>query len=362
MGSGGAITHIVSFLNECKKKDKCEFIVWGKNNLLSKIENKDYIKKISIDKYSKNFLLRIYFQTFQLSKEARMKNCDILFLPGGTFLGTFRPFVTMCRNMLPYEVKERNRYKFRLRIIKLLILKVIQLATFKRANGIIFLTKYARDRIKNFIPDINQKSVIIPHGINKLYFSETRINKKVKKNKGMICTYTSTIDFYKHQNKIITAINNLNKNKFDIKLNLIGTAYKPAKKNLLMQLNKIDPKNNFITYHGSLNSLQIKKLYSKSDFLIFASSCENLPNILLEKMATGLPIACSRKRPMTDILEKNGVYFDYNSISDIENCIIRLVNMIGKNDYSSKEVTNRAKKYTWSKCKTETINYLGSFK
>lgn len=312
-------------------------------------------------------LQRIYFQTFKLSSEARKKNCNILFLPGGTFLGSFRPFVTMCRNMLPYEPKERNRYLFKIRFIKLIILRIIQIITFKRASGIIFLTKYARERIKKIIPNINHKSIIIPHGINKKYFINSKNNKsKIRKSfnekKIISCTYTSTIDLYKHQIKILRAINNLNKKNFNIKINFIGSAYTPAKNDFLSQLRSVDQKNKMIIYHGELNTSQIIKIYKKSDFLIFASSCENLPNILLEKMATGLPIACAKKRPMSDILQKNGVYFDYNSISDIENCIKRLVNKIGKNGYSSKEVTNRAKKYTWSKCKTETINYLVSFK
>ena len=189
-----------------------------------------------------------------------------------------------------------------------------------------------------------------------------RLEKVLMKKKIISCTYTSTIDLYKHQIKILRAINNLNKKNFNIKINFIGSAYTPAKNDFLSQLRSVDQKNKMIIYHGELNTSQIIKIYKKSDFLIFASSCENLPNILLEKMATGLPIACAKKRPMSDILQKNGVYFDYNSISDIENCIKRLVNKIGKNGYSSKEVTNRAKKYTWSKCKTETINYLVSFK
>ena len=48
----------------------------------------------------------------------------------------------------------------------------------------------------------------------------------------------------------------------------------------------------------------IKELIN-SDLFIFASSCENLPNTLLEAMASSIPIISSSKGPMREILEKS---------------------------------------------------------
>ena len=41
----------------------------------------------------------------------------------------------------------------------------------------------------------------------------------------------------------------------------------------------------------------------RADLFVFASSCENLPNIVIEAMAAGLPIASSRRPPMPEVLE-----------------------------------------------------------
>lgn len=359
--SGGAITHAVAFLNECEKSDKNKYIVWGSKKTLKKVKNAEFIEKIYLEFADKNLFYRFFFQTFLLSTEAKKKSCDVLFIPGGTFLGRFKPFVTMCRNMLPFEKIERDRYIFSLRYFKLHLLKIIQLVTFKRSDGIIFLTNFAKQNIERIIPSIDRKSIIIPHGVNPEYFIS--INNKNYKNKNYTfrCVYTSTIDHYKHQDKIIRAIKNLNDKGIKLKIDIIGSQYDPALRKFLKVKKEIDPENKIIQYRGPLDIKSIKKIYSLADFLIFASSCENLPNILLEKMATGLPIACSKKRPMIDILGKNGVYFDYNSISDIETCIKKIINSLKERKNISMDSRRIAKTYTWEKSKKKTIRFIKEF-
>ena len=58
---------------------------------------------------------------------------------------------------------------------------------------------------------------------------------------------------------------------------------------------------------------------------LFASSCENLPNILLETMGARLPIACSNRQPMPEILGEGGEYFDPEKSDTIYDAIIKLI-------------------------------------
>ena len=50
---------------------------------------------------------------------------------------------------------------------------------------------------------------------------------------------------------------------------------------------------------------------------IFASSCESSSCVLIENMASGLPIACSNRGPMPEVLKDGGVYFDPEKPIDI---------------------------------------------
>ena len=69
-----------------------------------------------------------------------------MFVPGGIFLSTFRPYITMSQNMLPFDYEEILKFNFSKRI-KFFLIKIFQLRTFKQSKGIIFLTKYAQNTI-----------------------------------------------------------------------------------------------------------------------------------------------------------------------------------------------------------------------
>ena len=79
-----------------------------------------------------------------------------------------------------------------------------------------------------------------------------------------------------------------------------------ALKDLNKQISKSDPKKSFVKQIEFVNHDLLPGLLSNSHICIFASSCENMPNSLVEGMASGLPIACSDRGPMPEILKKDG--------------------------------------------------------
>jgi glycosyltransferase involved in cell wall biosynthesis len=103
---------------------------------------------------------------------------------------------------------------------------------------------------------------------------------------------------------------------------------------------------------------ELPPLLAEADLFIFASSCENLPVTLLEAMASGLPIACSDRGPMPEVLQDGGVYFDPENADLIAAAVERLIT----NETLRVSVAKRAKtlseKYSWSRCASETWNFL----
>ena len=83
----------------------------------------------------------------------------------------------------------------------------------------------------------------------------------------------------------------------------------------------LDPDGDFITYKGTVPHEQLNAHYAAANLCVFASSCENMPNILLEGMASGLPIACSNRGPMSEILGDAGLYFDPEVVDSIAEAI-----------------------------------------
>jgi len=75
----------------------------------------------------------------------------------------------------------------------------------------------------------------------------------------------------------------------------------------------------------------IPKLYKCADLCVFPSIREGLPVALMEAMASGLPIVCSRIRGNTDLVDENGgILYEPNDINELKTAITDMI----KNDSS----------------------------
>ena len=108
----------------------------------------------------------------------------------------------------------------------------------------------------------------------------------------------------------------------------------------------------------SLDQIHLK--YNIADAFIFASSCENMPNILIEAMSAGLPIISSNYQPMPEFLKDSGIYFNPLKENDLEEkCIKLFINNEQRNQLSKKS-KSYSEIYTWDKCADETFEFLYS--
>ncbi len=363
---GGGVTHLVELLNKSNPQ-KHEFkyiVVWSSNSILNLINNNSWIIKKSPKILNLNLFYRLYWQIFKLKKAALNANCDILFTPGGNNLSGFQPSVSMCRNMLPFEWRELRRFGFSLKTVKLLLLKISQLSSFKKSTGLIFLTQYAEKRIKPYIKYYDTITEIIPHGLSNRFFLDPKIQKEKSEfnfENPFKIIYVSIIDLYKHQWKVAKAVSLLREKGIPIEITLVGP-FSNGKYKLFNELKKINNHKDYINVTGGLPYLELHKMYVKSDICLFASSCENMPNILLEGMASGLPIACSILGPMPEILKDGGIYFNPESSIEIANAIFILFESKQLRDNLALVSRRYATKYSWDKCADSTFKFLNEIK
>ncbi|MCB1179878.1 MAG: glycosyltransferase family 4 protein, partial [Leptospiraceae bacterium] len=364
---GGGVTHLVELLKAAKPQEHGfkKIIVWGGTKTLNQIEKKDWLEKIFDPLLDKSLFHRAFWQKFKLSKLAKENNCSILFIPGGTYSGNFYPFVTMSQNLLPFEWKEIKRYKISIFTLKLLILRITQSKAFKKSNGIVFLTNYARKVVLDLYNLPIDKTSIIPHGINSRFFRKPRIQKDFNSfniNSPAKILYVSFIGEYKHQWKVVEAISLLKSKGLFVELNLVGSPdEKRAFKKLNNSIHKFDPDKKFIKYYPKVSHNDIDKMYEKADIFLFASSCETFGQILTEAMASGLPIACSDLSAMPEILGDAGLYFNPESSEEIANVLEKILYDRNLRKDLSENAYIKAKNYSWEKCSFETLKFISNF-
>ena len=134
---GGGLTHLVELLNAATpyKYGFKKVIVWASQSILAQINDQPWLKKCSHKSLEKNLFHRALWQRNTLGLEVQKENCDLLFVPGGSFVTDFRPIVTMSQNLLPFEWRELRRYGFSLLTLKWLLLRYSQSKLFKKEKN-----------------------------------------------------------------------------------------------------------------------------------------------------------------------------------------------------------------------------------
>jgi len=141
---------------------------------------------------------------------------------------------------------------------------------------------------------------------------------------------------------------------------LVGPAYPPSLKRLNETIDRLWIGRAWGCYHGAIPFDELNHRYAQADLGLFASSCENMPNILLETMGSGLPIACSNRGPMPEVLGDCGVYFDPEQPEDIKRALRELIESPQLRTKLAEASYQRSQQYSWQRCADETFKFLAT--
>ena len=357
--SGGAKAHIIGILNEIvrnKPKEIMTIHIWSYPELLNKLPDDFIIVKHAPQALGKSILHQLKWQYFNLPKEAKANNIDILLNTDAGTICRFLPAVTMSRDMLSYEKGEMKRFGLSLQRIRLILLRYVQNYSLRKSTAAIFLTKYASTIIqKSSGPIANVK--VIPHGVSDNFRLQIA-NKDWSTKKVIKCVYVSNVDFYKHQWNVALAIEQIRKEGYNVTIDFIGGGSGKAKQKFEDVLSRIKNKDNFIFQHEFVSHGQLPVYLEDKDIFIFASSCENMPNTLVEGMCTGLPIVCSNRGPMPEVLKNGGIYFDPENVKSIKGAIKEIILNSDKRKFVAENSKRLSCQYSWERCSRETFSYL----
>jgi len=272
------------------------------------------------------------------------------------------PAVTMSQNMLPFEPLEAARFgRLSAMRLKMRLLRYTQSRSFRRADGVIFLTRYAETVVSKALGGTSNPTALIPHGIEPRFLQSPRPQRQLAAcsvGSPFRLLYVSILMPYKHQVEVARAASQLRVEGLPIEMRFIGAPcgdYGSAFKALL---DGLDPNREFLLWSGSEPFDSVHDFYQSADIFVFASSCENLPNILVEAMAAGLPVASSDRGPMPEVLGEAGVYFDPEVPTAIADALRKLALDASLREKLAELAWRKAQAYSWERCASDTFAFI----
>lgn len=183
-----------------------------------------------------------------------------------------------------------------------------------RADLLLPVSRNLEEAIRSY--KIDNRFKIIPNVVNTniFYPKENRLPNKTK-NILLVALLTPV----KGINYLLNAIAELKKNRQDFILDIVGDGPYRKKYENFARKNKIEK---LIKFHGAKTKKEISEIMRLSDFFVLPSLWENLPCVLIEAIASGLPIIASNVGGIPEIITKEiGILVPSKDSSSLANAI-----------------------------------------
>lgn len=231
--------------------------------------------------------------------------------------------------------------------------KKIFIKIMHNAKKVIFISPCMKKQVETMLKDeklikeLNNKSKIIPNGVNE-YWHTNRIEKHsdLKNNKEINFIQVSTLDKNKNLYATIDLVKYLSLNGYNVNLNIIGKGKYENKYKKYVQKKQLQDRIKFLGYISEKET--IKDYYRKNDIFIMLSKSETFGLVYIEAMSQGLPVIFSKNTGIDGYFDDNRIGFSLNpndiNFEDVKNGI----NYLEKN-YSkiSKFNIEQSKKFNW---------------
>lgn len=359
---GGGQTYL-NYLLENIPSDFSRKVYILDNQLLSSPTSGHMIEAIVVpQKIVQNPFYRAFWERFILPRILRKLKVEVYFSPGGLLSikgNKSLKTVTMCRNMLPFDLPQRRKYGLSYMRFRNWLLSILLKKSFEKADLVIFVSKYALKVLTESYHTTIKRSTLIYHGIDSQFLSSaTRHEPYPGLPARSYFLYVSTIDVYKAQIEVVKAFSIYKKSsEHKEKLVFAGASYLPYLKELKQAIAQSGVERDILLL-GKVAHSSLPSLYKNAKANIFASECENCPNILLEVLASGRPVLCSNKPPMDEFGEDRVQYFDPTKPEELATLLINFGSLHDNDSvHTALEIANI---YSWERTSIKTWGLLGS--
>jgi glycosyltransferase involved in cell wall biosynthesis len=310
-----------------------------------------------------NPLLRAFWEKVRLPQLLRELQIDVLFCPGGV-IGTRAPrgcrTVTMFRNMLPFDEVQLRRHPLIWPRLRVMLLRRVMSKSMQSADLVIFVSRWAREQIRRALGKPLRNDAMIYHGLDADFRrpSAAQPPRPTWLPERPYFAYVSLLEFYKSQVEVVRAFAIFRQRTgADVALVLAGGKSSAYADEVVAEIERQGLRDH-VLMPGNVAHQELPALYANASALIFASQCENCPNILLESLAAGRPVLSSQTQPMPEFGADAALYFDPLAPESLAEQLVRVHENPQFADEMARRALLRSQDFDWSATSERTWQLL----
>ncbi len=251
-----------------------------------------------------SFLCSAWKRAEQMEKENRYDKCLVFFgIPSG-------PVALHLKRKygLPYVVRfgggdipgAQKRFKYIYKVVS-----PVLRAVWREADALIANSEGLKKRAQHF--ENRYEISVIENGVDDRFFCPPDGNKE--QNDTLKILFVSRLIEGKGLQFVIPKIKQVNEevtkeNKKGIRLLIVGDG---PYRQTLENLTKEHGAEQIVSFEGRKNKDEVREYYRGADVFILPSLSEGMPNVVLEAMASGLPIVMTPCEGSKELINGNGI-------------------------------------------------------
>jgi glycosyltransferase involved in cell wall biosynthesis len=301
--SGGAENMLIGFFSELKK-DNFEILLLVDDNIAFNIPK--HIKYTTLSNSNKRYSFKKLFQLYKFIKKGEFDIVHSHLFPSQYYVGIISFFFTEIKFITTeHNTTNTRRNNWFFRITDTLI--------YKQYDKIIFISQGVKNSFFKNFKNIKTKGIIINNGISLKKF-------QVKKNNTSIKTKIIMVARFSEQKDHITLIKTMLLLDKKYTLTLVGEGPLLKDVKLFVKKNNLDKRVSFLGFRKD-----IEKLYQEYHLFVLSSIWEGFGLVVIEAMASGLPVIASNVDGLRDVVQDAGLLFEPSNEKELASLISKVL-------------------------------------
>jgi len=292
---------------------------------------------------------RILCEQLRLPLRAKRQALNVLLNPGFT-----APLIAPCPNVTVFHDLQHKRHPEYFRWFDLPFWRIFLWISAHRSRLILTPSEATRADFLRYYRTPPHRVRVTPEGVDPVFFQIGRRRRDRQPQPYLLCV--STLHPHKNLETLLRAFARLRRQRPELRLVLAGLQgfHTQAVTGLIGALNLVGA----VRVTGWIPRTELYELFQDALAFVYPSRFEGFGLPVLEALAAGVPTACSRIRPLSDLAGDAALLFDPRSEDELWEALVRLVEDAGLRKRLSEAGPVHAAPYQWRRTAELTLQAL----